>query len=32
MYELVLGLSEREAEVPHVVLDITQHVLKNTNR
>jgi hypothetical protein len=28
MYELVLGFSEREAEVPHVVLDITQHVLK----
>jgi hypothetical protein len=32
MYELVFGFSEREAEVPHVVLDIPQHILKNTNR
>jgi hypothetical protein len=27
MYELVLGFSERKPQVPHVVLDITQHVL-----
>jgi hypothetical protein len=32
MYELVLGFSEREAQIPHVILDITQHVLKAKKR